>query len=83
MTHPGTIHHCDCTAGMNRLPAGKIDVIVTSPPYNLEKAYSTYDDTVPRNGVLTWMYGVAAPSRLVLSDTGSLYLNVGGRFKDP
>jgi len=83
MTHPVTIHHCDCITGMNRLPAGSVDVIVTSPPYNIGKLYTTYDDTVPRNGYLSWMNEVANAAVRVLSDDGSLYLNVGGSLKDP
>ena len=68
---------------MNRLSAGSVDVIVTSPPYNLGKLYTTYDDTVPRNGYLSWMKDVADAAIRVLSDEGSLYLNVGGSLKDP
>lgn len=83
MTQPGTIHHCDCITGMNRMNAGTVDVIVTSPPYNIGKLYTTYDDTVPRNGYLTWMNDVAAAAARVLSADGSLYLNVGGSLKDP
>lgn len=83
MAHPGIIHHCDCITGMNRLPAGTIDVIVTSPPYNIGKLYTTYDDTIPRNGYLAWMGEVADASARVLADDGSFYLNVGGSLKDP
>lgn len=68
---------------MNRLSAGSVDVIVTSPPYNLGKLYTTYDDTVPRNGYLSWMKDVADAAIRVLSNEGSLYLNVGGSLKDP
>ena len=83
MSSLGIIHHCDCITGMNRLSAGSVDVIVTSPPYNLGKLYTTYDDTVPRNGYLSWMKDVADAAIRVLSDEGSLYLNVGGSLKDP
>ena len=83
MNSLGIIHHCDCIIGMNRLSAGSVDVIVTSPPYNLGKLYTTYDDTVPRNGYLSWMKDVADAAIRVLSDEGSLYLNVGGSLKDP
>ena len=34
----------DCVAGMHKLPGESVDVVVTSPPYNLGKEYSTYDD---------------------------------------
>ena len=83
MAHQGIIHHCDCITGMNLMPAGTIDVIVTSPPYNIGKLSTTYDDTVPRNGYLAWMGEVADASARVLADDGSFYLNVGGSLKDP
>lgn len=83
MNHFGSIHQCDCVTGMNRLAPGSVDVVVTSPPYNLGKSYATYDDTIPRSGYLAWMDTVAAASYRVLSDSGSLYLNVGGSPKDP
>ncbi len=83
MTQPGHIHLCDCITGMNRLAPASVDVIVTSPPYNIGKHYTTYDDTVPRTGYLRWMQDVARASERVLADTGSFYLNVGGSLKDP
>ena len=49
MTELNKIYDTDCVDGMSRLPAGSVDVIVTSPPYNIGKAYTTYDDTIPRN----------------------------------
>lgn len=77
-----SIHQCDCVTGMGRLLPGSVDVIVTSPPYNLGKSYATYDDAIPRSGYLAWIDTVAAASSRVLSDRGSLYLNVGGSPKD-
>ena len=32
----------------DEMDAGSVDVIVTSPPYNLGIRYRTYDDTMPR-----------------------------------
>ena len=34
---------------LRSLGEGSIDVIVTSPPYNLGIRYRTYDDTIPRH----------------------------------
>jgi site-specific DNA-methyltransferase (adenine-specific) len=34
----------DCIAGMRRLEACSVDLIVTSPPYNLGINYGQYDD---------------------------------------
>jgi hypothetical protein len=38
----------DCLRGMRALPTKSVDVVVTSPPYNLGKAYREYDDNRTR-----------------------------------
>ncbi len=37
-------HLRDCLAGMARLPSAEIDLVVTSPPYNLNVKYGQYSD---------------------------------------
>lgn len=73
----------DCIAGMAAMEAGSVDVAVTSPPYNLGIAYNGYDDTISREAYLEWTDQWAAELRRVLSETGSFFLNVGSRPKDP
>ena len=73
----------DCIEGMQRLPGGSVDVIVTSPPYNIGKEYNSYDDRKPRVDYLDWMERVAAGAARVLADDGSFFLNVGGKPRDP
>ena len=34
----GNVHHGDCVDLMNQMPAGSVDVIVTSPPYNIKNS---------------------------------------------
>ena len=72
----------DCLEGMAPLPDGCVDVIVTSPPYNLGKEYGVYDDNRPRREYLAWMGAVLAECRRVLVPNGSLFLNVGGKPSD-
>jgi site-specific DNA-methyltransferase (adenine-specific) len=60
-----------------------VDVVVTSPPYNLGIKYNGYDDTMSREGYLKWMDEWAAEVERVLSDDGSLFLNVGAKPTDP
>ena len=72
----------DCIAFMRELPAECIDVIVTSPPYNIGKEYSTYRDDKSREDYLSWMEQVAVESKRVLKDKGSFFLNVGGKPSD-
>lgn len=73
----------DCLRGMRALPAASVDVVVTSPPYNLGIKYRTYDDTLGRAEYLAWMAEVFAQVRRVLKPRGSFFLNVGGTAKDP
>jgi site-specific DNA-methyltransferase (adenine-specific) len=78
-----TVLNMDCIEGMAALPEGSVDVIVTSPPYNIGKDYRAYDDNRPRREFLTWLGSVFAECRRVLADDGSFFLNVGGKPSDP
>lgn len=78
------IYVMDCLEGMRRcLEDGEVDVIVTSPPYNLGIKYNKYDDTIPREKYLVWMEEVAKECRRVLARDGSFFLNMGYSFSDP
>jgi site-specific DNA-methyltransferase (adenine-specific) len=72
----------DCLQGLKQINPKTIDVIVTSPPYNIGKRYQTYNDFRPREEYLDWMELVAKCSKAVLKDTGSFFLNVGGKPSD-
>lgn len=73
----------DCFRGMKELPAGSVDVVVTSPPYNIGVRYGTYDDRVDRQAYLDWLEGWAEAVWRVISPDGSLFLNMGGKPTDP
>lgn len=77
------IHQMDCLEGMKLLDSKSIDVIVTSPPYNIGIPYRSYDDKKPREEYLTWISDVAFECKRVLRDDGSFFLNIGGTLKDP
>ena len=50
------IYRRDCVEGMGELMEPEsVDVVVTSPPYNLGIAYRSYDDTLPRADYLNWI----------------------------
>jgi len=73
----------DCVDGMGRhLPDAVVDVIVTSPPYNIGVRYNTHKDDMPFDQYLDWMGRVAGECLRVLRDGGSLFLNVGDRPSD-
>jgi site-specific DNA-methyltransferase (adenine-specific) len=60
-----------------------VDVIVTSPPYNLGTPYRTYQDTLSGTEYLRWTRAWVAAAARVLKTDGSLFLNVGSRPSDP
>ena len=78
-----TIHLSDCVKGMSALPKGSVDVVVTSPPYNLGIKYSTYKDNKPRQDYLAWMNEVFVAVKHCLKDDGHFFLNMGYSNIDP
>ena len=76
--------HGDCIAGMREhLADESVDLVVTSPPYNLGIEYGKYDDTLAREDYLAWSCEWAAEVRRVLKPDGALFLNVGAAPKNP
>lgn len=60
-----------------------IDVVVTSPPYNLNIKYAKYKDKKPQEKYLFWLSDVFAEIKRVLKPDGSFFLNVGYSNKQP
>jgi site-specific DNA-methyltransferase (adenine-specific) len=73
----------DCLDVFQQLPAHSVDVIVTSPPYNLGIHYSRYQDTLSAPDYLAWTNAWVAAAARVLRPDGSLFLNVGAKPSDP
>src|SRR4051812_10716799 len=73
----------DCVDVFRQLPAQSVDVIVTSPPYNLGIRYNQYEDTLTRDAYLEWTSTWVAEAARVLCADGSLFLNVGAKPSDP
>ena len=46
------MHNEDCLTGMTGLEPGSVDVVVTSPPYNLGIKYEDFDDGGSRDEYL-------------------------------
>lgn len=73
----------DCLASLAELPAASVDVVVTSPPYNIGVAYNSYADRRPRGDYLGWMTKIGCELRRVMRPDASFFLNVGGTGSDP
>jgi len=78
-----TIHEGDCLAILPTLAEDTIDVIVTSPPYNLDLSYGQYEDSKSEAAYLDWMLAVATELRRVLRPDGSFFLNISGSNTKP
>ena len=78
-----SLHHQDCLVGMAEMAAESVDVVVTSPPYNLGIGYGEYDDTQPREAYLAWCRDWAREIFRVLKPDGSFFLNIGASPKNP
>jgi site-specific DNA-methyltransferase (adenine-specific) len=78
------LYHGDCISGIeNQLIEKTIDVVVTSPPYNIGVKYNRYNDTLPRSKYLKFLSNVGSGVKKVLSDKGSFFINVGSKPSDP
>ncbi|NNE92610.1 MAG: site-specific DNA-methyltransferase [Verrucomicrobiales bacterium] len=77
------LRHGDCVAGMKTLPAESVDLVVTSPPYNLGINYSTYKDTRTSDEYLDWTREWAGEVKRVLKPDGALFLNIGATPANP
>jgi site-specific DNA-methyltransferase (adenine-specific) len=60
-----------------------VDVVCTSPPYNVGVRYGTYDDQRPTTAFSDWLDEVFRELRRVLKPTGSLFLVAGHAARHP
>ena len=79
----GRFYLADCRDLFAALPEASVDVLVTSPPYNMGIRYNTYQDTLAQDEYLAWTSEWVAAAARVLKPEGSLFLNVGTRPSDP
>jgi site-specific DNA-methyltransferase (adenine-specific) len=79
----GTFYLGDCLDIFRELEPRSVDVIVTSPPYNLGIRYNKYDDRLSQAAYLEWTSAWIGAAAKVLKPQGSLFLNVGTRPSDP
>lgn len=75
--------HGDCLKVLPTLDAGSVDLVVTSPPYNLGINYKSFKDTAPREEFLKWCHAWASELKRVMADDASFFLNVGAAPANP
>src|SRR5262245_45883833 len=78
-----TLEVTDCIEGMRKLPGASVDLVVTSPPYNLGIKYGNYHDSRSRDEYLNWSREWAGEVKRILKDDGSFFLNLGACPSNP
>jgi len=73
-----TLIEGDVIEQLAKLSSESFDCIVTSPPYNLGKNYGPkVNDNKSRKEYLTWIKQVFLACKRVLTENGSIFLNMG------
>jgi site-specific DNA-methyltransferase (adenine-specific) len=79
----------DCLEEMKNIPDGSIDMVFTSPPYNLGNGHHTgnmrhkaYDDNMPENEYQAWQIKVFNECYRVLKYDGSIIYNHKNRINN-
>jgi site-specific DNA-methyltransferase (adenine-specific) len=73
----------DCVAAMRQMPKESVDLVVTSPPYNLGIKYGKYEDERHWGEYWRWSLAWVGQVRRVLKRQGSFFLNVGACPSNP
>jgi DNA modification methylase len=76
----GKIHHGDCTAGMNSLPAGSVDLVFADPPFNIGYDYDVYHDAKDYEEYLAWSRDWIGAVHRVLKPDGTFWLAIGDEY---
>ena len=76
------IYNMDCVEGLKRVPSNSIDLIVTSPPYNIGMDYDSYNDSMLWGEYLDWCKQWLEECYRVLKDDGRICINHYLNFMD-
>ena len=75
------IIQADCLEWMSSQPDDSIDIIVSSPPYNININYNSYSDT--KSDYTNWMHSVWKQATRILKPSGHLFLNIQPTRNNP
>jgi site-specific DNA-methyltransferase (adenine-specific) len=76
MIETGKIINGDCIEVMKTFPEGSIDLVVTSPPYNVNITYDVHKDDLPMDEYYEWTKDWLKEAFRVLKDDGRIAANV-------
>lgn len=67
----------DCVTGLQKINDSTIDFVVTSPPYNVNLNYNSYEDNKPYIDYLAWLTQIFSQCYRVLREDGRMAINIG------
>jgi len=73
----------DCLIEMGKMRNGSVDIVVTSPPYNINMPYFKYSDSKPRAEYINWMLEAISEMGRLLTENGSVFLVMSAKPSDP
>lgn len=73
----------DCIEGLKMLDDDSVDIVVTSPPYNIGIAYKSYKDQLSENAYIEWIMRWVRELKRVIKPEGSFFLNLGSAPSQP
>lgn len=79
------IIHSDCVDAICTLPDNHIDLLITSPPYNVnlgnnkfnKDSYFSHDDNIPYDEYILWLTKIFFLLKSKMKDDGRLVINIG------
>ena len=83
VVHEQTLKLGNCAIIVEAMQASSVDLVVTSPPYNLNLAYSLYDDSLDEADYISWLIKICSSIKRVLKPSGSFFLNIAGSNSRP
>lgn len=67
---------------LSKIPENVFDIVVTSPPYNIDKDYNKYNDDKSMDSYRAWVLRVSKLIYKVMKDDGSFFINLGNMPSD-
>lgn len=78
-----TLYRGDCLEVLKEMPSHSVDVVVTSPPYNLHIPYEGYVDDLTETEYGEMLARIFTELARVVRDDASVFINLAGSGKHP
>ena len=76
MLETGKIYNGNCVDEMSKMPENSIDLVVTSPPYNVGIEYDTHDDRMSMDEYWQFTKDWLTQALRILKSDGRIAINI-------